>query len=218
MEQVDISAWPRERLGKGASGRLRREGFVPAVLYGPGVEKNLNLKLKATEVEKALHEHSSGNMLVRLNIEGNEKNENRTVLLKHIERHPVRDTLLHIDLVNVLMDRTVSAEVPLHILGKAVGVVHGGILQQELRSIKVECLPDSLPERIDVDVTDLDIGHSIHVKDLGLPEGVKAKEDGEHTVVLIAAPTVAAEAAPAEEAEAEPAESPKGEQAGEGVE
>ncbi len=211
MEQVNLTAWPRQELGKEKNGRLRKEGFVPAVLYGPGIKTTVSLKMSTREVSKALSTHSSGNMFINLAIDGDKKN--LTVLIKKLDRHPAKDTLVHIDLINVLMDHEIHAEVPIVLTGKSFGVAQqGGILQQEHRSVKVECLPSALPESIEVDVTSLENGQSYHLKDLTMPEGVKLMEDPELTVVLIAVPRTVVEKT-SEEAEAELAESLKDDKA-----
>jgi len=140
MEQVNLTAWPRQELGKEKNGRLRKEGFVPAVLYGPGIANTVSLKLNRRDVDKALSTHSSGNMFINLAIDGDKKNV--TVLIKKLDRHPAKDTLVHIDLINVLMDHEIHAEVPIVLTGKSFGVAQqGGILQQEQRTVNVECLP-----------------------------------------------------------------------------
>ena len=196
MEQVDMSAWPRKEIGKGPCGRLRRQGFIPAVLYGPGMDENLYLKLGIKEVEKALFTHSSGNMLVNLKVEGEGA---RTVMFKTLTRDPLRDTIEHIDLLNILMDHKVVAEVPVVIKGQALGIADGGILQQETRKLRVECLPTQIPDRIEVDVKELGIGDSIHVRDLTLPEGVRVKDDEGTTIVLVSVPAAEVEVKPAVE-------------------
>ncbi len=211
MEQVNLTAWSREGLGKEKSGRLRKEGFIPAVLYGPGIDNTLNLKLDTRAVDKALSSHSSGNMFINLSIDGDKKDI--TVLIKQLDRHPAKDTVVHMDLMNVLKDHEIHAEVPIVLTGKSVGVVQqGGILQQEHRTTKVACLPSALPDSIEVDVTSLENGQSVHLKDLVMPEGVKLMEDPELTVVLIAVPRTVVEKT-AEEVEAELAESLKDDKA-----
>ncbi len=211
MEQVNLTAWQRPELGKEKNGRLRKEGFVPAVLYGPGIKNSVSLKMSAREVTKALSTHSSGNMFINLTIDGDK--DNITVLIKNLDRHPANDTIVHIDLMNVLLDHEIHAEVPIVLTGKSIGVAQqGGILQQEHRLVKVECLPSVLPESIEVDVTALENGQAIHLKDLAVPEGVKLTEDSELTVVLIAVPRTVVEKT-AEEAEAELAESLKDDKA-----
>ena len=211
MEQVNLTAWPRTELGKEKNGRLRKDGFVPAVLYGPGIDNTVSLKLSERDLSKALSTHSSGNMFINLSVDGDKKDI--TVLIKQLDRHPAKDTLVHIDLINVLMDHQIHAEVPIVLTGKSFGVAQeGGILQQEQRVINVECLPSALPDSIEVDVTPLENGQSIHLKDLTMPEGVKLMDNPELTVVLISIPRTVVEKTP-EEAEAELAESLKDENA-----
>ncbi|MCK4739397.1 MAG: 50S ribosomal protein L25 [Deltaproteobacteria bacterium] len=201
MEQLDIAAWPREVLGKEVTGRMRKEGFVPAVLYGSGIKENLHLKLVTKDVNKALHTHSGTNVLLNLSIEG--EKITRTVMFKSLDWHPAKDTLVHIDLVGIDVKNAVTIEVPLHITGKCVGVSLGGMLQQEARELKIECLPDNIPDSIEVDVTTLGLGDSLHIKDLKLPEGVTVLDDEGLTVVLVAAPKEEEVEKTPEEAEAE---------------
>ncbi len=203
MDGVKISAWPREELGKGFAGRLRKEGFVPGVLYGPGIEGSISLKFKNMELEKAIHGHSGSNVLLNLDIDGK---DSKTVMVKSLVRHPVADTLQHVDVINVRMDKIVTVDVPVSLTGKCVGVTLGGIIQQESRTIAVECLPADIPDNIEIDTTNLNIGEIIHVSDVVAPKGIKIVEDGSHTIVLISAPA-AEEEKTAEEAEAELEES-----------
>jgi large subunit ribosomal protein L25 len=210
MEQVNLTAWPREGLGKEKTGRLRKEGFIPAVLYGPGIDNTKILKLEQRAVNKALTSHSIGNMFINLSIDGCDKDV--TVLIKQLDRHPANDTVVHMDLINVLMDHAIHADVPIVLTGKSVGVIQqGGVLQQEHRTVKVECLPSALPESLEIDVTTMENGQSLHLKDLTLPEGVKIMEDLDLTIVLVSAPRAIVEKTQ-EEAEAELADSLKDEE------
>ncbi|MDP2690114.1 MAG: 50S ribosomal protein L25 [Deltaproteobacteria bacterium] len=204
MEEITLSAQPREKTGKCPSRRLRSEGLIPAVLYGPNVEGALSLTFSDKELEKVLHTAAGGNVLVNLDIKGD---KGRKVMFKEVLRHPLRGTLQHVDLLEILMDHKVTLEIPVHITGKAAGLAFGGIVQHEARRIKVECLPSQIPDSIDFDITPLGIGDSFHVKDINLPEGVVAVDEPELTIVSIVAP--AAEVAPktAEEVEAELAQS-----------
>jgi large subunit ribosomal protein L25 len=204
MDQVDMTAWGRELLGKEDSGRLKRDGFVPAVLYGPGIDKNLHLKLIQKDVERALHTHSGANVLLNLKVDSDKP---RTVMFKSYNRHPAKGTLEHLDLMTIVLDKLVTVDVPVHIIGKSEGVKLGGMLQQEARSLKIECLPTAIPDSIDVDVTTLDIGQSIHIKDLSLDKGLSVIDDENLTIVLVAAPVEEEEVKTAEETEAELAES-----------
>ena len=213
MEGVKISAWSREEFGKGFAGRLRKEGFVPGVLYGPGIEDTVSIKFKSMELERAIHGHSGSNVLLNLDIDGKDA---KTVMVKSLVRHPVVDTLQHVDVINIRMDKIVTVDIPVSLIGKCEGVTLGGIMQQESRTISVECLPSDIPDNIEVDVTSLNIGDSIHVSDVTAPKGLKIVEDASHTIVLITAPIVEEEVKTAEETEAELEESFK--EKGEGEE
>ncbi len=204
MEQINLSAKIREKTGKGPARRLRVSGRVPAILYGASVKDSIILTLDNKELEKALHTAAGGNVLVSLNLEGDKR---RMVMFKEVMRHPLTSFIEHVDLFEVLMDHKVTVEVPVHVVGKAQGAALGGILQQEARKVKVECLPSNIPASLDVDVTALGIGQSLHVRDIELTEGVRVLADADMTVVSIVAPT--AEAAPktAEEVQAELAKS-----------
>lgn len=204
MEQINLSAQPREQRGKGPAGRLRAAGRVPGILYGASIQGAIALALDVKELDKALHTHAGGNVLVSLDIAGD---KSRTVMFKEIDRHPLKGTVVHVDLLEVNMDKAVEIEVPVHLSGKAVGLAFGGIVQHETRTIRIECLPALIPDSIDIDITPLGVGQSIHVKDVKLAEGLVAIDEPELTIVSIVSPT--AEVAPktAEEVEAELAKS-----------
>lgn len=204
MEEISMSAKPRTELGKCPSRRLRRSGYVPAILYGGKITEPLTLSLESKRLEKVLHTGAGENVILNLSLEG--EGNARKVMFKEITRHPLKEMIQHVDLLEVAMDQTIHVEVPIHLEGKAKGVALGGILQHETRKVAVECLPGSIPDVINVDVTELEVGHALHVSDLQLPEGVKVLDDPELTVVLIAAPVVEEEKT-AEEAEEELAKS-----------
>lgn len=204
MEQINLSAQPRAERGKGPAGRLRAAGRVPGILYGAGIQGAIALALDVKELEKTLHTHAGGNVLVNLDLAGD---KSRTVMFKEIDRHPLKGTVVHVDLLEVNMDKAVEIEVPVHLTGKAAGLAFGGIVQHETRTIRIECLPSQIPDSIDIDITPLGVGQSIHVKDIKLAEGLVAIDEPELTIVSIVSPT--AEVAPktAEEVEAELAKS-----------
>lgn len=204
MEQISLSAKSRGETGKCPSGRLRRSGSVPAVLYGPGIKGSIVLKLGASELDNVLHTAAGGNVIVNLSVEGETKP--RTVMLKDISRHPLSGSIEHVDLLEVLMDKKIIVEVPIHLVGKAAGLAVGGILQQEARKVKIECLPTQIPDYIDVDVTSIGIGRSLHMREIPLPQGVKVL-DLDLTVASVVAPTIEVAPKTAEEVEAELAKS-----------
>ncbi|MBI3752577.1 MAG: 50S ribosomal protein L25/general stress protein Ctc [Deltaproteobacteria bacterium] len=206
MEQIELTAQPRTGLGKEIAKKLRKDGLIPCVLYGPASKEAIPLAVKALELNKALTTGARGNVLVNLEIEGDKKKA-RTVMFRDIQRDPLQRSIIHVDLYELLMDHKVMIDVPIHLTGKSQGVEMGGILQHEARTLKIECLPNQIPDKIDVDVTNLAIGHSIHVKDIPLPHGLRVVGDPNITIALITAPTAEAEVKTAEEAKAEIAKS-----------
>jgi large subunit ribosomal protein L25 len=194
-KQVKLSARPRLQAGRNAIKQVRANGAVPAVIYGAH-EKPANLEVDRKAIETVLAHAASEHILVDLEIAGS---GSKLSLIQEVQHHPVRGDILHIDFHAVSMNETITSEVPVEVTGEAIGVkTHGGLLQQQLRSLEIECLPQNLPDFITVDVSALNIGDSIHVKDLVLPEGVTALVDGDITVVLVSEPAVAEEETPAD--------------------
>ncbi|MEK6790958.1 MAG: 50S ribosomal protein L25 [Deltaproteobacteria bacterium] len=205
MERINLTAQRRTETGKGPAGRLRKDGNVPAVLYGPGIKAAIPLTLSGKETHKVLHTAAGGNVLVNLTINGEDKPV--MAMFKAVSRHPLAASIQHVDFFEIRMDHKIVADVPLRVVGKSVGVALGGILQLEARKVKVECLPANIPDSLDVDVTALAIGSSLHVKDIIFPEGVKAAGDASATIVSVVAPTLEAAPKTAEEVQAELAKS-----------
>jgi large subunit ribosomal protein L25 len=201
-KQVKLKAEPRSEIGRAAARKLKARGIVPAVVYG-GKEKPQPLQVSARDVN-VMFSHASGeNILVELEIAG-EKSP-KTALVQEVQHAPVGGNVLHIDFHAVSMDETLEAEVPLEALGIANGVKNfGGLLEQSLRALAVECLPRDLPDRITVDVSALNIGDSIHVRDIPLPQGVTAKVSPDLTAFSVVAPVIEEEPVPAAEVAAGP--------------
>ena len=199
METVDITIDRRSGNGKGASRRLRRSGIIPGILYGPKRD-TVSIGIGAGEFEEKLT-HLEGSHLIRLLHTGGDAELNeKMVLLREVQRHPVSGAILHADFIEVDLTERLTVSVPLRFTGKAAGVVAGGILQPVLRELEVECLPTEIPEFIEVDVSPLQIHETIHVSALQLPEGVTAVADPAQTLVTVLPPTVE-EVKPAEAAE-----------------
>ncbi len=201
MEQIELSAQSRAEQGKGPARRLRITGRVPAVLYGAGIEGSEKLSLDNKELSKVLHTEAGKNVLVNLNLDGVGKP--RLVMFKEVVRHPLKETIQHVDLFVVSMENSIVVEVPIHLVGKSEGVTLGGLLQQELRQVKVECLPNNIPDAIDCDITELGIGQNLHIGDLTFPGGVSAHDDPAGTIVSVVAPAAESDEKSAEEAEEE---------------
>jgi large subunit ribosomal protein L25 len=213
-----LSVEVREHTGKGMGRRLRAGGRIPAILYGRGRE-SVPISLDPRLLEKLLATSDAGmNTLIDLAVAGRSDLAGKVVLVKELQRHPVRGSLLHADFYEVDLTKTIEVSVPIHVVGTAAGVaLDGGILDQALRELEIECLPRAIPDQIDVDVSALMIGQSIHVRELALPEGVKLLSDPDLSVVSVVAPAAeivpevaAAEVAPEVEGEV-PAEGAEGE-------
>lgn len=205
MEMVEIRIERRAGHGKGAARKLRRAGTIPAIFYGPG-RTTVSVGVTADEFAKKLA-HLEGSHLIRLVNDGGKDAElhDKAVLLREVQRHPVSDDVLHIDFFEVSLTERLTVSVPLHFVGKAAGVVDGGILQPVVREIEVECLPTEIPEFIEVDVSALGIHEAIHLSGVHFPEGVTPVSEPTLTIVTVLPPTVE-ETKPAEAAEAVPVE------------
>jgi len=199
-----IVAEERSGTGKGANRKLRATGRIPAVVYGRG-KATRHVTLDPTALGKLLHRSGSGiNTLVDLEIGGAET----VVLVREIQREPVGGRWLHADLYEVDLQQKIQVSVPLHIVGRPMGVENGGILDHPLREVEIECLPRAIPDSVEVDVSSLDVGDSIHVRDLALPEGATMLSDPDLAVASVVLPKaeeeqVAAAAVVAEGAAAE---------------
>jgi large subunit ribosomal protein L25 len=207
MSDATLIAQSRTETGSGVARRLRRDGRVPAVVYGLG-EGTVSVTVPARELDHILHSASGGNTLITLKGDAGDQ----LALARQIHRHPVRGTLMHVDFVRVRADQTIEAEVSITFTGEAEGVREGGIVEQSLFSLTVEALPRDIPNTIEHDISALVIGDSVHVSDLIVPAGVTITTDPETAVVHISQPRVAEEEAPAE-GEAAEGEAAEGEAA-----
>ncbi len=189
MEERSLIVHRREGKGKEEARRLRNQGLIPAVVYGHR-EETIPITLNPKELFKILRGGAGERTLISLTIEGLQGDPiTKTVILKEKQIDPVKRTVLHADLYTVAMDEKINVGIPVHIVGKSQGVELGGVLEQVLREIEVECLPGDIPPRIDVDVSALDIGDSIHVSDIAL-EKAKILVEPEQTIVTVVPPTV----------------------------
>src|SRR6266404_4611408 len=195
-KQVKLKAEPRSNVGRSGVNKLRARGIIPAVIYG-GKVKPQPLQVTARDIN-AMMSHASGeNVLVDLEIAG--EKSNRAALVQEVQHSPVGGEMVHVDFHAISMDETIQAEVPLEPNGTPVGVkTFGGLLEQSLRALAIECLPRDLPDRITVDVSQLNIGDSIHVRDIQFPPGVTPKVQPDLTAFSVVAPVVEEEPVVAE--------------------
>lgn len=173
MSDFTLSVVVREDAGKGASRRLRRNNGVPAIVYGGNAEP-LSVTAKANELWKALENEAFYNSVITLDVEG----KTEQVILKDLQRHPAKDMIWHADFLRVSADSKIKAHVPLHFLNEdsCVGVkIGGGKINHQLTSVDIVCTADHLPEFIEVDLADVELGTVLHLSDLKLPEGVESQ-------------------------------------------
>ena len=187
METLEIQADARDKKRKRDAKRLLRGGKIPGVLYGPKTP-TVTLELDKREFTQRVA-GLEGSHLVRLKSSSNTLAE-KVALVKDMQFHQISGEVIHADLYEVDLTARIQVRVPLHFVGKAAGVTRGGILQPIVREIEVECLPLDIPEFFNVDVSALDIGDSVHVEELAMPEGVTAVSETNFALVSVVTPTV----------------------------
>lgn len=192
MEQINLNARVRKTTGNSPARSLRREGRIPAVLYGPKTEPIL-LSIDSREFEQIAKKSTIGSVLLNLQIQ-NGDSTSRPAMVKELQTHPVTHRFLHVDFYEIDMQRKIKVMVPVVVRGKAKGVEDGGLLQIVRREIEVLCLPTEIPEAFEVDVSDLDIGDAIHLEDIQTVGNVEIVEETNVTVVTVLAPKVEVEA------------------------
>ncbi len=202
MENLVLNIEKREEIGKGGARKLRRAGYIPGILYSPHKDDpEIPIKVLKKEFHKIFAGDSEHHVL-NLNLE----NEEVMAVIKEIQRDPIKSDVLHVDFFKVFKGEKVIVEVPIELIGESKGVKKGGILEHLLREIEIEAIPSQIPDAIEIDISDLDLGDTLLVEDLKLPEGVEAVTPLETAVVSILAPTKGEEAEEAEEGEEETSE------------
>jgi large subunit ribosomal protein L25 len=182
--EVTLRARPRATTGKGSARQARRDGLVPAILYGRGMQPT-PLAVNGKEMGHVLHTEAGANVLVNLVVEGGRR---YLTMVREVQRHPVRGHLLHVDLVNTARDVKTHADVPVSIAGESRGVREGGVLEHHLWELRVEALPTDIPAALDVDISGLGIGEHLRVGDVPAPEGVEILTPPEEIIVSIVEP------------------------------
>ena len=201
MGDVTFAVEARETTGKGAARRLRQKGLVPGIVYGGG-HPATPISFDVAKFERLLAT-SHGGVNTLIDLAGAAGAAGRTVIAKELQREAVRGRITHVDFYEVDLKTKIDVEVPIHLTGTPVGVVNGGVLDQQLRELELMCLPNAIPDAINVDVSALDLGSNLHVRDLVVPEGVDVKSDADLTVATVLIPRgLRDEAAAAHEAAA----------------
>ncbi len=187
MEKTILRARRREQTGSRVARRIRRENSIPAVLYGPR-EDPQPIQIDAQEFQTLVKQGLSENTLITLYLD-DEKDSERITLIRDYQRDPVRNELRHLDLVHIDLTASIKVDVPLHLTGQAEGVKMGGVLEQRIYSVEIECLPTEIPSEFTIDVSELEIGDSFHLNDVDLGD-FKVLTNIERTVVQVAIPRV----------------------------
>jgi large subunit ribosomal protein L25 len=200
MAQSTLYVMRRNRVGKSIARKIRKEGAIPAILYGREI-KSIPLTVNPIDLKKALSTEAGENTLLELHIRGDGEEITKIALLRDVQYDYLKSQPVHFDFQEVLLKELITVKVPIRIIGKAQGIQEGGILEEILREIEVECLPTAIPNIIDVDVSQLGIGDSIHISDLVLPEGITVLQEPDQTIVTILSPVMEEEVKPAAPAE-----------------
>ncbi|MGB2601369.1 MAG: 50S ribosomal protein L25 [Candidatus Omnitrophota bacterium] len=187
MEKIILKAEERESTGKDVCKQLRRDGKIPAVVYKEG-KKALSVQVESKDLWHALHTDAGENAIITMDISG-DKATKKTVIVQETQHDPLNDKFLHVDFHEISMKEALKVKVPIHLKGEAIGVTEeSGILNQIIWEIEVECLPTSIPERIEIIVEELKIGDAVHIQEVTPPEGVKILGDPEDVVVTVTPP------------------------------
>ena len=188
MEEIFLDAELRQEIGRGRVGDLRDKGFVPAVIYGQSRDSNA-VKISHKQLLQLLHQHGLENVVINLKIKDDKENKPRPCLIKEIQYDPVKSDIIHVDFNEISLTKVIKVNVPVLAKGEPAGVKQeGGSLEHILWEVEIECLPTDIPKEIEVDVSNLKIGDSIHIKDINFPANVKVLNSPEAIVLSVAAP------------------------------
>lgn len=182
MAKSELNVEKRVRIGKGGSRKVRRDGLVPAVVYGKGIEA-LNLRLDPKALKQAVATEAGWNTLITL--KGDGPFDGKVVILKDMQIDAIRRNPVHVDFLEIDLKKTLAVMVPVHPMGKSKGEIEGGALQLIRHELELHCLPTNIPTSIEIDVTKLSIGDVVHIADVVLPEGVESHHDVNFTVLTV---------------------------------
>jgi len=205
LDRYQIHTKPRDNTGKGVARRLRQQGQMPAILYGANIDSR-PLAVDIHDMEVLLNKVSPSQALLDLKIEGGGAKGKKTVMIKELQIDPVKFKYLHVDFYEVRMDQQISTTVPVVTTGTSKGVEEGGVLQIIRRELEVTCLPGDIPEQLEIDITDLDVGDSIHVADIDPGEKIQVPYEANFTILTVVSPAMEKEEEPGAEEMEEGAE------------
>ena len=196
MEQSELVVCLREKKGKQANKKLRKSGYIPAVVYG-SKEEPIVVSCEELSLKNILHTSAGGNVIFSLKImdkDAKKEQKTETVMIKEMQQDPIKEDILHIDFNHISLTEKITVKIPVEIKGEAAGVKMGGLVEHVLWEVEVECLPADIPEKISLNISELEIGQSLQVKDIPAIEGVEILVDPEQTVVAVEAPKAEEEA------------------------
>ena len=186
MGDVKFAVELREARGKGGARKLRQSGKAPGVVYGGG-RPATSVAFDVATLERIL-ETSHGGLNTLIDLEGDTPATGRTVIAKELQREPIRGQITHVDFFEIDLKEKIEVSVPIHLVGSAAGVVLGGVLDQQQREVVLLCMPDAIPDEIEVDVSGMELGDSLHVRDLRVPAGTEFHTDDSLTVATVLVP------------------------------
>ena len=192
MDIQTIKVATRTETGKGAARRRRVKGEIPAVVYGEGAE-SLPIVINTKAFGVLLHGGQGEHAIVQLEVEG-KPDLGGPSMLKDVQHHPIRNQVMHADFQRIALDKVIQTHIPIKLVGCCVGIVEGGVPDQHMRELNIECLPLEVPEHFEIDITDITIGGRLHVSDLVTPEGMRILTEDDRTIISIHAPRVVEEA------------------------
>ena len=198
MPQYSLSARVRKNKGKEHAKKLRGDDHIPAIFYGPDTTP-IMLAVGYSDLEKIIKKTAGENIILELQINSDAGNDTRMVLLKELQTDPIKETFLHADFYEISMDKEITIDIPILLVNTPAGVTQGGVLQHIRREITISVLPANLIEYLEVDVSGLEIGESIHIRDIDFPDGIKKVQEDHLTVAVVATPTVTEKDEEAEE-------------------
>ena len=211
MATIQLDSKKRTTIGKGSARKLRSMGRLPVILYGPETD-SIMLSLDYKQLQKTLRGKSAESIIFDLRVDSNGKDNSKRVMIKEIQKDPVTRDYLHVDFYEISMEKELEVDIPVYLVNTPIGVNEGGILEHIRRELKISCMPKNLVDKIEIDVSGLDIGQSLHIEDISFPPGLKSIEDGNLTIATVVAPTIEEEKVEEEEIEEEEIEEAESEE------
>ncbi|MBN1903494.1 MAG: 50S ribosomal protein L25 [Deltaproteobacteria bacterium] len=200
MEQYQLAVKVRDTKGKEAAKKMRQQMDIPGIFYGAD-SKPVMVSFKDGELRRILKSAASKNIIMKLQIETGKGTDSKLVILKELQSDPLKDSYIHADFLEISMNKELTLNVPVVLINTPAGAALGGVLQMVRRELSIKCLPDKVVEKIEIDVSGLGIGDSLHVRDVIFPEGVTSNQEDHLTVAVVNAPSAAEKGAHGEEGE-----------------